>query len=124
VNAKLYSKVAGVVLLLVGVMGFFMNPLMGMDLSKRHSVVHLVSGALLAYLGFTDADASLTKNLVLLFGVVYTILGVWGFFTPMMFPFFRIYFTDALINCIHLVIGLAGLAAAMLGGAKAAPAKA
>lgn len=118
-NAKVYSKVFGVVLLLVGIVGFFMNPLMGMDLSKRHSVVHLVTGALFAFLGFTDADASLTKNLVLLFGIVYTVLGVWGFFTPQMFPFFRIYFTDTMINCIHLVVGIAGLAAAMMGGAKA-----
>ena len=45
-NAKLYSKAVGVVLLLLGVIGLVQSPLMGMDLSKRHSAVHLATGAL------------------------------------------------------------------------------
>jgi hypothetical protein len=123
VNPKAYSKAAGVVLLLVGVVGLLQHDLLGMDLSKRHSAVHLVTGALLAFLGFTGASESLTKNVVLLFGVVYTILGVWGFFTPMIVGDFRLFHTDVLTNCIHLAVGLAALAAAMMGGAKA-PARA
>ncbi len=116
-NAKTYSKAVGVVLLLLGVIGLIQNPLMGMDLSKRHSAVHLATGALLAFFGFTGASASATKNVVLLFGVVYTALGVWGFFASPMVPGFRIYYPDPMVNVIHCVVGLAGVAAAMMGGA-------
>ena len=117
-NAKLYSKAVGVVLLLLGVIGLVQSPLMGMDLSKRHSAVHLATGALLAFVGFTDASASLTKNVVLVFGLVYTALGVWGFFSSPMVPGLRIYYPDPIVNVVHCVVGLAGIAAAM-SGAKA-----
>jgi len=120
VNAKLYSKAAGVVLLLIGAIGLVQNPLMGMDLSKRHSAVHLVTGALLAFLGFTGASASLTKNVVLVFGVVYAALGVCGFFMSPLVPGLRIFYPDPMVNVIHLVVGLAGIAAALMGGAGAA----
>lgn len=120
-NPKMYSKVFGVVLLLIGVIGPFQPHLLDMDLSKRHSAVHLATGALLAFLGFTGASESATRNVVLTFGAIYAILGVWGFFTPMIVGDFRIFHTDVITNCIHLVVGLAGIAAAMMGGAGAAP---
>lgn len=120
-NSKLYAKAAGVVLLLIGVIGPLQPHLLGMDLSKRHSAVHVLTGALLAWAGFTGAAESLTKNIVLVFGAIYTILGVWGFFTPMIVGDLRIFHTDVITNCIHLVVGLAGMAAAMMGGAGAAP---
>jgi Domain of unknown function (DUF4383) len=121
VNPKAYGRIFGAVLLLVGVAGFFQNDLLGMDLSKRHSAVHLASGALLLVLGLSSASASLTKNVVLAIGVVYLLLGVCGFFVEQILPGFRIFHTDLVTNVIHLAIGLAGVAAAMMGGAKAAP---
>lgn len=114
-NAKLYSKAVGIVLLLVGAVGFLQKDLMGMDLSKRHNAIHLVTGAVFAFLGFTGASSSLTKNLVLVFGIVYAGLGVWGFFTPQILPDLRLFHTDVITNCIHLVVGFAGIAAAMMG---------
>ncbi|MFI5279460.1 MAG: hypothetical protein ACHQU1_03110 [Gemmatimonadales bacterium] len=119
-NPKVYSRAVGVVLLLLGAIGLVQNPLMGMDLSKRHSAVHLVTGALLAFVGFTGASESLTKNVVLAFGVVYAALGVCGFFMSPMVPGLRIYYPDPIVNVIHIVVGLAGVAAAMMGGAGAA----
>lgn len=116
-SPKLYGKAVGIVLLLIGVVGFIQNPLMGMDLSKRHSVVHLATGALLAALGFGSASSSLTKNVVLLFGLVYTALGVAGFFMSPMVPGLRIYYPDTMVNVIHCVVGLAGLGAALMGKA-------
>ena len=121
-NPKLYGKAAGVVLLLIGVVGLLQHDLLGMDLSKRHSAVHLATGALLAALGFGGASESLTRNAVLIFGAVYAILGVCGFFMAQVLPGFRIFHTDVLTNVIHLAVGLAGVAAAMMGGAKATPA--
>lgn len=117
-NSKVYAKVVGIVLLLVGAVGFLQKDLMGMDLSKRHNAVHLLTGGILVALGF-GSNESLTKNVVMIFGAVYAILGVWGFFTPMILENMRIFHTDIVTNCIHLVVGLLGLAAAMMGGAKA-----
>lgn len=121
-NPKLYGKVVGVVLILVGAVGFVMPDLMGMDLNTKHSVVHLVTGALLAFLGFGGADEGLTKTIVLVFGVVYTALGVIGFFMNPVLPMLAIYSSGALVNVIHLAVGLLGLAAAMMGGKQAAAA--
>jgi hypothetical protein len=122
VNPKMYSKAAGVVLLLLGVIGLVQNPLMGMDLSKRHSAVHLVTGALLAFVGFTGASESLTRNVVLVFGVLYAALGVCGFFVSPLVPGLRIFYPDPIVNVVHVLVGLAGVAAAMMGGAKTAAA--
>lgn len=118
-KAKLYSQAVGVVLLLVGAIGLFQHDLLGMDLSKRHSAVHLATGALLAFVGFTSASQGQTKNVVLILGAVYTILGLCGFFMEQVLPGFRIFHTDMLTNVVHLAIGVLGLAAAMMGGAKA-----
>jgi hypothetical protein len=122
VNPKMYSKAAGVVLLLLGVIGLVQNPLMGMDLSKRHSAVHLVTGALLAFVGFTGASESLTRNVVLVFGVLYAALGVCGFFVSPLVPGLRIFYPDPIVNIVHVLVGLAGVAAATMGGAKPAAA--
>ena len=121
-NPKVYGKLVGVVLLLVGAVGLIQHDLLGMDLSKRHSAVHLLTGGLLAALGFTGAAERLTKNVVLAFGAVYTALGVWGFFTPQILPTLRIFHTDILTNVIHLAVGLLGLVAATMGGKRAATA--
>jgi hypothetical protein len=123
VNPKLYGKLVGVVLIVVGLVGFAMPDLLGMDLGTAHSVVHLATGALLAYLGFTGVAESATKGVVLLFGVVYTLLGVIGFVMNPVLPFLPIYHSGVLVNVIHLAVGLLGLAAATMG-AKAATASA
>jgi hypothetical protein len=114
VSPKTYCQAVGVVLLLVGVVGFVMPDLMGMDLGAKHSVVHLVTGAIFAWLGFGGAAEALTKNLVLLFGVVYTLLGVAGFVVDDLV----LYRPDTLVNIIHLAVGLLALFAAT-AGAKA-----
>lgn len=122
-NAKAYGKIVGVVLLLVGVVGFLKHDLLGMDLSRRHSAVHLLTGALLAALGFGAFDEKLTNAVVLAFGAVYTVLGVAGFFVDQILPNLRVFHTDLLTNVIHLAVGLLGLAAAMMAR-KGAPAAA
>ncbi|MBI1723310.1 MAG: hypothetical protein HYR48_05320 [Gemmatimonadetes bacterium] len=121
-NPKLYGKLVGAVLVVVGVVGFIVPDLLGMDLGVAHSLVHVGSGALLAVLGFGTASQDATKTVVLIFGVVYTLLGIVGFFMDSVVPKFPIYETGALVNVIHLAVGLLGLAAALMGGKPAAAA--
>ncbi|MBI4543485.1 MAG: hypothetical protein HY705_10700 [Gemmatimonadetes bacterium] len=116
-NTKLYGKVVGVVLLLLGVIGFLTPTLAGINLGKKHSLVHLATGAVLAWVGFGQTDEGLAKNLVLVFGVIYLALGVLGFVREDLI----LYHAEVRINVIHLVIGLWAIAAAMMGGKAVAP---
>jgi hypothetical protein len=77
--AKTVCKILGVVLLLVGLLGFpeFGHRLLGAHLSPTHNVVHLVSGALALYFGFAGT-LSAAKTFSLVFGVVYLALGILG----------------------------------------------
>src|SRR5688500_8477871 len=76
--AKTVATILGVVLLLVGVAGFFLPGLLGTHLSLAHNVVHLVSGAIALYLGLKGSLAA-TRMFCLVFGVVYALLGVAGY---------------------------------------------
>jgi hypothetical protein len=75
--AKTVCKILGVVLLLVGLIGFATDNLLGAHLTTAHNVVHLVSGALALYFGFAGT-LSAAKMFSLVFGVVYLALGILG----------------------------------------------
>jgi hypothetical protein len=72
--ANTACKVLGVLLLVVGVVGFAKPDLMGTHLSIAHSIVHLVSGALAAYLGWAGSVRA-ASGFCLIFGAVYGLLG-------------------------------------------------
>lgn len=76
--AKTVCKILGVVLLLVGVVGFAVPNLLGAHLNLAHNVVHIVSGAIALYFGFAGT-LSAAKSFCLVFGVVYLALGILGF---------------------------------------------
>ena len=75
--AKTVCKILGVVLLLVGVVGFAAPGLLGAHLTTPHNVVHIVSGAIALYFGFAGT-LSAAKTFCLIFGVVYLALGILG----------------------------------------------
>ncbi len=68
----------GLVLLLVGVLGFtrVLDPL-GAHLSPAHNLVHIVSGVIALYFGFAGSLSG-AKGFCLVFGLVYLALGVLG----------------------------------------------
>ncbi|MDX6694738.1 MAG: hypothetical protein QOF02_2341 [Blastocatellia bacterium] len=76
--AKTICKLLGVVFLLVGLCGFVAPGLMGTHLSVLHNVVHLASGAVALYLGFSGT-LSAARMFCLVFGAVYLLLGILGF---------------------------------------------
>ena len=75
--AKTLCKVLGVVFLLVGIAGFAAPTLMGFHLGPAHNLVHLLSGAIALYLGFSGS-LSAAKTFCLVFGLVYLALGILG----------------------------------------------
>ena len=77
--AKTVATVVGVVFILVGIVGFFSPNLLGAHLGKAHNLVHLVSGAISLYMG-TKGSLSGARQFCIIFGLVYGLLGVVGYF--------------------------------------------
>lgn len=82
--AKTICKLLGVVFLLVGIVGFIMSKdatgrdALGTHLTTAHNLVHIISGIVALYFGFS-ASLSAARGFCLAFGAVYLLLGVVGF---------------------------------------------
>src|SRR3954467_3706465 len=76
--AKTFATVIGVLFVLVGIIGFFNHDFMGMHLSNTHNWIHLISGFVALYFG-SATDLRSAKNFDYTFGIVYLLLGVFGF---------------------------------------------
>ena len=81
--AKTLAIVFGVVFVLVGILGFMDNPLVGMDglfqTDTLHDLVHLIIGVALLIVAFTAPAKS--AGALKLFGIIYLVLAVLGFLT-------------------------------------------
>lgn len=81
--AKTFSQVIGVVLLVVGILGFVVGGekmFLGLIMfSTTHNIVHLLSGAILAYLGFMGSESS-QRTGAQVFGVIYGLVTLLGLF--------------------------------------------
>lgn len=76
--AKTICKLLGLVLLLVGIIGFVKADLLGAHLTMAHNLVHILSGIIALYFGFA-ASLSAARGFSLAFGAIYLLLGVVGF---------------------------------------------
>ena len=127
--ARLYALVFGAVLVVAGIIGFFYesdftddeavrDAVFGiLDVNGWHNVVHIATGALglLAFAG--GAYAARTYALGL--GAVYIVVAIWGFIVGDGDSILSIVPVNTEDNVLHLLIGIAGLAA----GAAPAPAR-
>ena len=76
--AKTIAKLLGIVLLIVGILGFtHVLDSLGAHLSPAHNAVHIVSGILSLYFGFAGS-LSAAKSFCTIFGLVYLLLGIVG----------------------------------------------
>lgn len=103
--AKVYAQVVGIVLLLIGIVGLFSATLLGAKTSVIHNLIHLVSGAIGAYTGFSGSGY---RSFAQIFGIVYTLVGVIGFVAPGTLGGLGVP-VNTLYNLIHLVIGVWGI---------------
>jgi hypothetical protein len=104
--AKLYCKVVGVVLLLGGLAGFFTS---AVPLPMHHNVVHVLSGLVALWAGMSGGGKN-AVGFAKIFGAIYVLLAIAGFLGlhdlgPIMLGL------TTQVNIVHLVVGLAGLAA-------------
>src|SRR5262249_8138666 len=79
--AKLTCKIFGIVLVVVGIVGFFRHDLLGLHLTTIHNIVHLVTAAIALYFGFASSEGA-ARTFCQIFGAVYALLGILGFIVP------------------------------------------
>ena len=122
---RIVALVIGVVLLLVGIIGFFVpaeNPtgvqaLFGIfDVDVVHNLVHVVSGIL----GIAAAFTGWSRRFNQVFGIIYILLGVLGLIPALYFPagtygtdrglFLGLMHINAGDHVLHLVVGIVAAA--------------
>ena len=116
--AQLYALIVGATLVIAGIIGFFYNSTFTSNKSVHddvfgilavngwHNVVHIVTGALgLLALGYA---ARLYAGGL---GVVYIAVAIWGFIIGSGDSILSIVPVNTEDNVLHLLIGLAGVAA-------------
>ncbi|MCI0664354.1 MAG: DUF4383 domain-containing protein [Acidobacteria bacterium] len=108
--AKTICKIFGAVLLVVGIVGFFMHDLLGLHLTMIHNVVHILTGLVALYFGVSGSDSS-ARTFSQVFGAIYALLGIVGFVMPniiaTVIQFHESTGSDTLImdNIVHLLVG-------------------
>src|SRR3954464_1043709 len=129
--AQLYALLFGVVLLLVGILGFIADSSFGtgsnvngsdfiiFEVNGWHNIVHILSG-LLGLALWRRRDTA--RAYALGFGAVYLVVTIWGFITGdqvlWLIP------VDTADNILHLLIAATGLAAGLASRAERRPSRA
>jgi hypothetical protein len=127
--SMLYAGVVGATLVLAGIIGFFYNATFTSDESVRdavfgaldvngwHNVVHILTGVLGLVAFRMGAHAARTYALT--FGVVYLVVAAWGFVVGSGDSILSIVPVNTEDNILHLLLGVAGVGAALATPAEA-----
>jgi hypothetical protein len=121
--AKTVCKLLGLIFLIVGIAGIFSHNLLGAHLNMAHNMVHIVSGVIALYFGFSGSYSG-ARGFCLLFGIVFLLLGVCGWFlgTGAEHMFYIPNASSPLLmlgkmdHIIHVLLGLIFLAGGAMGG--------
>jgi Domain of unknown function (DUF4383) len=115
--ARLYATVVGAVLTILGIIGFFYSGSFGSPgtvddvfgifaVNGWHNVFHLATGLL----GLAAA-AYAARTYALAVGLLYLVVTIWGFIIGSGDSILTIVPVNTEDNVLHLIVGLAGLAA-------------
>jgi hypothetical protein len=74
--------------------------------------VHVLTGGILAYVGFGRTDSALARNVVLGLGVIYVLVGLLGFVAPNLFGLGGP--RDGDVDLLRLALGVLSIAVAYL----------
>lgn len=113
--AKKIGLTLGIIFVVVGLLGFISNPIVGdsgyFHTNTAHNIVHLASGILFILLAGSGALSGVLK----LFGVVYLLVAVLGFMSEsgMVLGLVEVNSAD---NWLHVVLGVVILAAGFKAG--------
>ena len=110
-TTRRYAQVVGVVLILTAILGFVLGDqaLFGiLNIDLVEDIIHLITGGLMAYVGFALRDNGLLRSVVGGLGVVYLLVGLLGFIAPTMFGLMP-HGYSIFDNLLHLVLGILGI---------------
>jgi len=113
-TAKNAALLFGVVFLIVGVLGYVPNPIVGptgiFATNSLHNVIHLISGIALLAGAYTSLGSSMALKVV---GVVYGLVAICGFFMVMDGMMMGVMINEA-DKWLHVALAIAILAAGFL----------
>jgi hypothetical protein len=127
--ARLYAGVAGAVLVIAGIIGFFYNSTFTDDKSVRdavfgvldvngwHNLVHIATGVL-GLLAF-GAGAYAVRTYAIGLGLVYVAVAIWGLIVGDGGSILSIVPINTEDNVLHALLGIAGLAAGIAASKEA-----
>jgi hypothetical protein len=104
---RLLTKIVGIVLILLGVIGLVFGDqhLLGVfNIDLVEDIIHLITGASLTYVGFRSEEAQL-RLFVGLMGILSLFAGVLGFLVPNPLGLIPHHYTAA-DNILHLTLGV------------------
>jgi hypothetical protein len=128
--AQLYALIFGAVLTVAGIIGFFYNSEFTSDKTVRdavfgildvngwHNVVHILTGILGL---IAAANYAASRSYALGLGFIYIVVAIWGFIIGSGDSILSIIPVNTEDNILHLLIGIAGIAAGMATPAVADP---
>lgn len=107
-----YAQILGGVLILVGLLGLLLGErvwlgVLNVDLFE--DIVHLVTGGLLAFVGFSERGGEYARSVVVGLGVIYLLFGLLGFVAPSLFGLLP-HGYSVFDNLLHLALGVASIA--------------
>jgi hypothetical protein len=120
VYARYYAQILGVVLLVIGVVGLVVGNEVVLGILNTdilEDIVHLITGGLLAYVGFGRVDQALIRTVVGVLGIIYLVVGVLGFVVPMIFGLIPHGYT-LFDNLLHLALGIVSIVLAWFVGGE------
>ena len=109
---RLYAKVVGVSVILIGVVGLLLGDksLLGvLNIDLAEDGIHLLTGGLLAYAGFAARSLTVVRAIVGGIGVAYLGVGILAFAYPMFFGLIPSGYETVFDNLIHLTLGVLGI---------------
>lgn len=121
--AKKLGLVLGVVFLLVGLLGFVSNPIVGdmgiFHTNGGHSLVHIITGLLFIFVALKATNS--TGIVLKVFGIVYLLVAILGFVmlgsqeSVSLLGFIDVNSAD---NYLHVILAVVVFAAGMMAGKK------
>lgn len=101
--AKKVALVFGIIFIIVGLLGFVNNPVIGLfNVNTLHNLVHIILGLILAGVAWKNADAS--GSALKWVGIIYILLAVIGFIWGL--GFVNVMAGNDPDNWLHLVLGI------------------
>ncbi|MDA1197053.1 MAG: DUF4383 domain-containing protein [Nanoarchaeota archaeon] len=106
---KVFAQIVGVVLVLLGIIGFFNNPILGyFGVNTLQNVVHLAGGAIGLWLVSKGSSQAFNKWV----GILGVLLGILGFVPGVKDLLWSLLGINTAITGLHLVLGVVALGVA------------